>query len=157
MNLTDEFLSVVDVLTGGGIPFAVCGGFAVALHGYPRLTRDIDFMILREDVDRVRATVRTLGYVLTAGDMTFGRAKGAPQDIVRISRAIPGEEDLVTLDFLIVGEAMLPHWAKRIFLELEGRRIPCMDREGLIHMKRVAGRPKDLEDIASLTQNEPNA
>ena len=157
MNLTDEFLSVVDVLTGCGIPFAVCGGFAVALHGYPRLTRDIDFMILRSDVERVTAAVGALGYVLTAGDMAFGNTMGAPQDIVRISRAIPGEEDLITLDFLIVGDAMLPHWERRIFLELEGRRVPCIDREGLIQMKRVAGRPKDLEDIAFLTQNESNA
>ncbi len=157
MNLTDEFLSVVDALNEVAIPFAVCGGFAVALHGYPRLTRDIDLMILREDVDRVRATVRNLGYVLTAGDMTFGRAKGAPQDIVRISRAISGEEDLVTLDFLLVGDSMRDHWDKRIQLELEGRRIPCLDREGLIQMKRVAGRPKDLEDIEHLSQNESDA
>lgn len=46
MNLRDEFLGVLDALTGAGLDHAVCGGFAVAIHGYPRLTQDIDLLIL---------------------------------------------------------------------------------------------------------------
>lgn len=52
MDLQQELFTVLDALAATGIDHAVCGGFAVAIHGYPRLTRDIDVLIQEADLRR---------------------------------------------------------------------------------------------------------
>jgi hypothetical protein len=48
MNIKDELLRVVETLTEARIEYAIAGGLAVAIHGCPRLTVDID-LVIRED------------------------------------------------------------------------------------------------------------
>ena len=55
MDLYDELVALVDALERQGSGYAICGGIAVALHGYPRFTRDIDLLIRREDLPKVLA------------------------------------------------------------------------------------------------------
>ena len=45
MDLKQELFGVVGALSRADVPYALCGGMAVVLHGYPRLTRDIDLPI----------------------------------------------------------------------------------------------------------------
>ncbi len=55
LDLTQEFEAVLVALAGHGIEYAVCGGLAMSIHGYPRSTVDIDLLILPEDEERVYA------------------------------------------------------------------------------------------------------
>ena len=48
-TLTDELLELLARLTDAGIDYAVCGGLAMAVHGYPRATMDIEESRLGED------------------------------------------------------------------------------------------------------------
>lgn len=41
VNLVDELRGLLESLNGAGVEYAVCGGIAVAIHGYPRFTKDI--------------------------------------------------------------------------------------------------------------------
>lgn len=43
MEIIQELYAVVDAFTQRGVAYAVCGGLAVAIHGRPRMTIDIDF------------------------------------------------------------------------------------------------------------------
>jgi hypothetical protein len=52
MNLKDELVQVIEALGSSAIPYALCGGIAVVIHGYPRLTKDIDLLIRDEDLAR---------------------------------------------------------------------------------------------------------
>ena len=50
MDLKQELLGVVATLNRADVPYALCGGMAVVLHGHPRLTRDIDLLIRKPDL-----------------------------------------------------------------------------------------------------------
>ena len=72
IDLYSEFFGLTDALTTAEILFTVCGGVAVAIHGYPRFTRNIDLLILTCDEHRVREISSGLGFVLEGGRMPVG-------------------------------------------------------------------------------------
>lgn len=61
MDLRQELLKLVAALQQAGIDYAVCGGFAVAIHGYPRLTTDIDLLIRSVNLDAACTALATAG------------------------------------------------------------------------------------------------
>jgi len=50
------------ILTEAGIPYSVCGGVAVCLHGYQRNTVDLDLVVRRDDSPRVRQVLEEAGF-----------------------------------------------------------------------------------------------
>ena len=152
MDLRDELLGLVDRLTAGGIEYAVCGGLALAIHGYPRFTKDIDLLVRSEDVDSIVKAVAELGFVLDAGIMPFDVGSAHARQVRRISKVDGG--DHLTLDLLIVSPALQDTWNGRRIYTWEGRRIHVVSREGLIQMKRMAGRDQDLLDARRLESDD---
>ncbi len=59
----DELRAVVAKLNADGIEYAVCEGVALALHGFPRTTKDIDVLIQLDDLIRVTKAVNGLGFI----------------------------------------------------------------------------------------------
>ncbi len=45
VDLEQELISLAAVLASEGIPYALCGGLALAVHGFQRATKDIDFLV----------------------------------------------------------------------------------------------------------------
>ncbi len=148
MNLQQEFLAIVDALRRANLDYAVCGGFAVALHGYPRLTTDIDILVREEDLPRVRDVLAKLGYTLDSGLITFGAGKPTEQSLWRVSRA--EGSDLITVDLMLVGPFLEDVWAGREEFRIGERAVRVVSRSGLQKMKRSAGRTKDLDDLENL-------
>jgi hypothetical protein len=148
MDLHAELGLLVDVLTDEGIEYALCGGLALAVHGFARATQDIDLLVRPEDAERIAATVEKLGFVLDAGELPFGAGGPHERRVRRISKT-EGDEGL-TLDLVLLREWLEPVWTSREALQWEGRRLQVVSREGLLAMKRVAARPQDLADIARL-------
>ncbi|HEY1053227.1 MAG TPA: DUF6036 family nucleotidyltransferase [Prosthecobacter sp.] len=158
MILTEELLAVVDALEGQRIEYAVCGGLAVGMHGYPRMTFDLDLLIQEQDVRRFETAVGGLGFDVVAG--TFAFKRGTPQEtrFWRVSKH-DGHEHLV-LDAMLVTPVLLPVWESRTHLTFEGRAVHVVSREGLSIMKLLSGRAKDLADLQNLgmlsnDENEP--
>lgn len=147
-DLRRELVNVVRAFDAGDVPYALCGGLAVVLHGFPRATKDIDFLVLAGDVERAREVLRPLGYVLEAGPMAFRTGKPEEQHIHRVSR-VEGR-DLITIDLLLVGPSLDEVWATREAFELDGVRLVAASRSGLVKMKRMAGRSQDLADAERL-------
>ena len=58
IDLYAELRRIVGALDGDEIDYALCGGVALAIHGIPRATLDVDLLVRAADVDRVR---RALG------------------------------------------------------------------------------------------------
>lgn len=148
MNLQQEFLAILDALRGAGLDYAVCGGFAVGLHGYPRLTTDIDLLVQPDDLARVRKALASVGYTLDSGFITFAAGEPSERSLWRVSRAEDG--DLITVDLLLVGPFLADVWAGREVFQLGARHVQVVSRAGLLKMKRSAGRHKDLDDIEKL-------
>ena len=149
MNIREELLRAVDALNAARIPYAICGGLAVVIHGYVRLTDDIDLLVLPADVDKAKQTLRAAGFGFANPEpMAFRRDQAAPQVVHRMLR-IEGEDHLV-LDLLEVDAALQEVWDGKREYGWEGRSIFVVSRDGLIHMKQMAGRPQDIADIDHL-------
>jgi Aminoglycoside-2''-adenylyltransferase len=154
MNFYDEFKALIDLLNREGVDYAVCGGVAVAFHGYPRLTDDIDILVQEQDLARISEIVKEVDFVFDAGRIPFDVGRPNQREIQRISKILG--EDVLTLDLLIVESVYQSVWDNRGKLSWEGRQLGLVSLDGLLEMKHIAGRNKDLLDIDELTKIKEN-
>ena len=150
LMLLSELLSIADTLNAADIDYALCGGFALAVHGHPRFTKDIDVIVRADDVTAVQDVVARLGFRLRAAPMTFGGRTPHPRTVHRISKVLP-DGNVVTLDLLVLDESFAEVWQTREDHEVDGHLIHVVPRDALIRLKRLAGRDQDLLDLRKLT------
>lgn len=148
MDIVAEFEGIADALARSHLEHAVCGGFAVNLHGHVRATRDIDLLIRRESLPGVLAAVRPLGYTLEAGPIPFGVGTPQERELYRISK--PEGRSLLTLDLLLVTPVFEEVWRTRARFAWRGREVWAVSLAGLEVMKRLAGRTQDRADLEAL-------
>ena len=129
-----------------GLPYAVGGGFAVAIWGAPRATTDIDILVRAEDVDAILALASGLGFTFIALPMRFDDG----MELRRATRLEGGQA--LTLDLLLVNANLLPVWTSRAEVLTGEGPVSVISRAALIQMKLLAGRPQDLGDVARLTE-----
>jgi predicted nucleotidyltransferase len=142
MGLLDEFIGITNRLNERGIEYAVCGGWAMAIHGFLRATTDIDLLILTEDLEKVRKVAIEQGFDVDGLPLHFG-----PTEIRRLSK-IDGElKELITLDMILVTEIFQEVWKDRQRVKWNKGEYWVVSTDGMIVMKENAGRPKDLIDI----------
>jgi hypothetical protein len=153
VNLKVEFLGVLKALRNGDVPYALCGGLAVVLHGFPRLTRDIDLLIRPQDLEAAKAALAACGFIIAAGIIPFDLGRPHERQVYRVSKAI-GDE-LLTVSLLLLPRFLAEVWKDRESYDLEGSVVQVVSRTGLITMKRVAGHPQDLSDISNLEGDPP--
>ncbi|MCB9692993.1 MAG: nucleotidyltransferase [Alphaproteobacteria bacterium] len=150
MDLQVELHRVLQVLHEAGVEYALCGGLALAVHGAPRATTDIDLLMREDDVPTVLSLVEPLGYRFRANPMRF-------PDGMRIQRVtrIAGRE-AITLDLLLVDDAgaTAEAFASRTTVSTGAGDVTVVSREGLVALKVWAGRPQDLADIQRLEDDD---
>jgi hypothetical protein len=146
--LIEELRLLVGEFNDRRIEFALCGGLAVAAHGFTRATEDIDFLIREESLERAYAAAASIGFDIRGLDMSF---KERTVEIRRVSKIVG--EDVISLDLLLVTPHVEDVWEGRESKEFEGEVITLVSRDGLIKMKKQAGRSQDLTDIERL-ENE---
>ena len=149
MDLYEELIAILDLLAKHDVDHALCGGLAVALHGYPRFTKDIDLLIPPGEAERVAEFLADAGFVFCAGRVPFDVGGPNEREIFRLSK-IDADGDVLTLDFLIVNDALQEAWETRELFEWQGRQISVVSVSGLATMKRMAGRDQDLLDLKKL-------
>jgi hypothetical protein len=148
LDLLAEFEALVVALGDRDVPYAVCGGMAVNVHGHVRATMDIDVLAPRDGLEAILEVARNLGFGLRAGPIPFGADTPVYRELHRASK-IDGE-DVLTIDVLVVTPVLREAWDTREVLEWQGRPLPVVSRAGLIAMKKLAGRLQDLADIEKL-------
>jgi hypothetical protein len=145
-TLLEEFKSITKALNEAGIDYAVCGGWAMAIHGLPRATMDIDLLILESDVDKVSRIAKDNGFDVEGLPLHFDI------EIRRLSKINRASKQLVTLDLLLVGDAIADVWESRTLLKWKEGSSWVVSADGLIKMKLLAGRKQDLADIEKLRE-----
>ncbi|MFH2114549.1 MAG: nucleotidyl transferase AbiEii/AbiGii toxin family protein, partial [Spirochaetota bacterium] len=107
MNLLEEFRSVVTALNESAIPYAVCGGMAMAVYGHARATQDIDILVTSASLEDALAILNRLGYQ-EASRLAIGHGQ------IRMIRAIKtsGTEHLM-VDILEAPDAGEEAWTNR--------------------------------------------
>ena len=150
LDLIAELEAVVDALATASIEYALCGGLAVGVHGLPRATKDIDLLVLAADVSGILEHVKPMGFDVPSRRMVFRSGLPDQHEMQRISKLEPETGHLLSLDLLLVGTVHQEVWDSRIEVPWRTGTLWVVSREGLATMKRRAGRPQDLADIARL-------
>jgi hypothetical protein len=143
-NLIEELVAIARVFTEEGIDYAVCGGMAMAIHGYTRATEDIDILVDAEDLPRIRRAVKRVGFD-TMGTSPDFRFKNGGR-VVRLLKTKPPEDYLI-LDLMLASGPYEAPWKSRIDQPSQWGPIRVVSQEALKAMKLEAGRAKDRFDI----------
>jgi hypothetical protein len=146
LTLEEELRQLVQRFNNAKIEYALCGGMAVALHGYPRFTKDIDFLIRPDSLDQAREVAASAGFLDESGRIPF-----SDSDVYRILKTQGAEHS--NLYLLVPKRLDSVAWNKRQWFDWNGVPICVVSREGLVEMKRTAGRDIDRMDIKQLGFN----
>lgn len=145
MELAPDFDEFIGSLTAHGVDFLVVGAYALAFHGAPRFTGDLDILIrpALDNAARLLMALEAFGFPL--GDLSPAAVSdprrmlqmGVPPVQIHVMSAISGVE---------WDEA----WSDRAQGSLGGHSVHFLGRETFLRNKRAAGRLKDLADIDAL-------
>lgn len=144
-----DFVDMLSALSEAGAEYLVVGAHALAAHGTPRATGDLDIWVrpTSDNAARVWRALMVFGAPLTE----LSEADLREPDIVFQIGLPPSRVDLLTS---ISGVEWAQAWEGRISAQISGLEIPVLGRAELIANKRAAGRAKDLADIEAL-ESEP--
>jgi len=152
VNLVDELHAICRVLEDAAVPYAVCGGIAVTIHGATRSTKDIDVLVESGDVQRVLGLLAPLGYTIVALPMTFDAGTARERHVQRVSKLEGG--DHLVVDLIVADAAFRGLLTDRVAVELPAGRLNVVSLDVLLKMKRLAGRAQDVADLEKLVGDE---
>ena len=149
--MTDDWAEILFALLDAEAHFLVVGAHALAVHGVPRATQDLDIWIqpTQDNASRVWRALAAFGAPLDDLDISEEDFT-TPGAVVQIGLP-PRRVDLLTD---ISGVADFDEaWAERVEHEIRGKAVPFLGRNTLIANKRAAARLKDLADIEALGES----
>lgn len=145
MDLNTDWKEFVELLNANGVEYVVVGALALAFHGYPRHTGDIDFFVRdsEENATRLLSVLNAFGF----GSLGLGidDFRGGP-GVVQLGYP-PRRIDILTE---IESVSFEQAWTNRVSGPLNGLTVNYISAEDFITNKRAVGRPKDLADAAAL-------
>lgn len=146
--LSLDLKEFIQSLNENAVRYLLIGGYALALHGHPRYTKDLDVW-----VDPSEHNAAALLNALK--DFCFGSLGLQSSDFTKLDQVIqlgypPNRIDLLTsADGLEFSEA----YERRLFLALDGVELSYICLDDLITNKKATGRLQDLADIETLQGN----
>jgi hypothetical protein len=151
-GLNQDFCDLLVLFADAGVEFVIVGAYALAFHGAPRASGDIDLFVRPDQANarRVFEALARFGAPLESAGMTAAdfAEPGAVYQIGLPPRRI---DILTTISGVTFDEA----WGSRSTGEVEGRTVAFIGREALLKNKQAAGRLKDIADAARLRRTQP--
>ena len=145
MQRNRDFRELLACFARHEVRYLVVGGWALAAHGVPRLTKGLDVWVWADqrNAESVVRALEEFGFAdlgLTVDDFT------APDVVVQLGYP-PNRVDLLTTPSGVEFDVC---WEERLDIDLDGLRVPFTGIEGLKANKRATGRAQDLVDVRSL-------
>lgn len=146
MNIHPDFRDFIKSLQDSNVTFLIVGAYALARHGAPRFTGDLDVWI-KPDADNAHALLTALQ------NFGFSSLKITEEDILS-GQTIQLGYPPVRIDLLtkLTGLATDEIWDGKVEGSFGDLTVYYLGKECLIKNKRAIGRNKDLADIDSITQ-----
>jgi hypothetical protein len=147
--MNPDFRDMLCALNDAGVDYLLVGAYALAVHGLPRATGDLDVWLRpsRENAERSIAALQRFGAPLA--DLRVDDLM-RPGTVFQIGVA-PRRIDLMTA---IDGVDFASAWQRRMTATLDSLEVPVLSRADFLANKRALGRPKDLADVAWLESEE---
>lgn len=145
MNLTKDLKEFVALLNAAKVKYLLVGGHAVAFHGHPRYTGDVDFYVepSLENGAKLAQVFIDFGF----GDLGFKASDFTEQGtVIQLGRPPYRIDILPSLDGIEFEEA----WASKIETIFDGEPMPIISKEMLVKNKMATARPQDLADVDKL-------
>jgi len=145
MDLPPDFSDLLEAFARAAVRFVVVGGYAVAFHGRPRATKDIDVLLAGdgENLARAATALREFG----APDNVCSSVETMASDDVVYLGAPPLRIDMLRRIDGVEAEEVL---ARAVDVEIGDLRFKVIALDDLITNKRAAGRAQDLVDVTAL-------
>ena len=149
--VNQDFREFLAALSAEEVEFLVVGAYALAVHGLPRATGDLDVWVrpTSDNARRVWQSLMRFGAPLTSVNLKDFEES----DIVFRMGIPPNQIDVLTS---ISGVTFEDAWPNRIALDIEGTKLFVIGRGDQIRNKRSTGRPKDELDADWLEKNPPS-
>ena len=143
--LNRDFKEFIQSLNDNNVRYLVVGGYAVALHGYPRYTKDIDIWVemTAENASNILKALDQFGFGslgVKESDFTL------PDQMLQLGYP-PGRIDILTS---LPGVEFSESYTARMVVEIDGVFINFIDLEHLKKNKKATGRHQDLADLENL-------
>lgn len=150
MPLSKDLREFVALLNSNGVEYLVVGAFAVAYHGFPRYTGDLDLLVRPspENAARLMRALAQFGF----GSLDIKAADLQSPGMVIQLGVTPNRIDLLTA---ISGVPFEEAWATRCRGQIDGVETQFIGRDALIRNKENTGRTKDLGDAEELRKRRP--
>ena len=143
--LNQDFKEFVQSLNDNHVRYLVIGGYAVALHGHPRYTKDLDVWIEMKP-DNAAKMVKALEQFGFASLGLKAEDFLVPDQIVQLGYP-PNRIDVLTT---LPGVEFERCYASRVQVEIGGVAVNFIDLENLKKNKKATGRTQDLADLENL-------
>ncbi len=145
MALNQDFKEFLQSLNDNKVRYLVVGGYAVAQHGHPRYTKDIDIWVemTKENAARVVKALEQFGFAsLGLKESDFLEA----DQIIQLGYP-PSRIDLLTT---LLGIEFAECYPSRVVVEMDGVPVNFIDLGNLKKNKKATGRHQDLADLENL-------
>jgi hypothetical protein len=144
-----NFAEMLSALSGAGVEFLVVGAHALAAHGLPRATGDLDIWVrpTEENAGRVWKALEEFGASLDGISVADFVEPGTVFQIGIVPARIDVLTELTALSFDAA-------WPRRVTSVVEGMPLSFLSRDDLIANKRALGRPRDLADVEELERQK---
>lgn len=146
-ELTPDFRDMVAQFVEEGVQFLVVGAHALAIHGVPRATGDLDLFVAANPDNASRIWRALLKFGAPVQDLKFRQADFETEGEVHQLGQPPNRIDIMTG---ISGVRFAEAWDARVVGKFEGRDVGFLSREHLIQNKSSTGRGKDRVDLEML-------
>lgn len=145
MTIAPDFKEFAACLNEHKVRYLIVGGYAVAFHGHPRYTKDLDVWIerTRENVERLMQGLNDFGFGSVGLDVSDFLE---PDQVIQLGYP-PLRIDLLTS---LIGVDFASCYAGREVLHVSGVELPFIGLDGLRANKRASGRHQDLADLENL-------
>ncbi len=145
--MSPDFADILSALSAAGVEFLIVGAHALAAHGVPRATGDLDIWV-RPTPDNAARTLQALA------------AFGAPladlsvDDLTKTDTVFQMGLPPARIDILsgITGVSFSEAWDRRVTVRLGEQDVAVLSKADFVANKTAVGRPKDLADMALLDE-----
>lgn len=150
MDLAPDFNEFIGCLTARRVEFLIVGAYALALHGSPRFTGDLDVFVRPTEENAARL-------VGAIGDFGFPTQNLRAADLVAPERMLQMGVEPVQIHVMmgISGVSWSEAWNDHVRARFGDRDVPFIGRDAFLRNKRAAGRAKDLADVDAIDPKPP--